>query len=123
MLWRIVRRNDRVDDPIIPAYNTPEHKYNLSISARDLEWNKLKGKWGYLISHKWVEGFLFEGFPQFTGSIPSYRLTDAQISWSDMQDKWALKLGASNILNTKVVQVYGGPAVGRLIYLSGTFNL
>ena len=119
--WNIL--NSGVDDPIIPAYNTPEHKYNLSISARDLEWNKLKGKWGYLISHKWVEGFLFEGSPQFTGSIPSYRLTDAQISWSDMQDKWALKLGASNILNTKVVQVYGGPAVGRLIYLSGTFNL
>ncbi len=119
--WNVL--NSGVDDPIIPAYNTPEHKYNLSVSARDLDWKHVTGKWGYLVSHKWVEGFLFEGSPQFTGSIPSYRLTDAQISWSDLKDKMVFKLGTSNALNRKVVQVYGGPAVGRLIYLSGTFNL
>ena len=29
------------------------------------------------VNYKWVEGFLFEGSPQFTGSIPSYGLVDA----------------------------------------------
>lgn len=28
--------NTQSDDPIIPAFNTPENKYNIGISARDL---------------------------------------------------------------------------------------
>ena len=119
--WNVL--NAGADDPIIPAYNTPEHKYNLSFSARDLDWKIRQGSLGYLISHKWVEGFVFEGSPQFTGAIPSYRLTDAQVTWTNNEGDWTIKLGASNILNRKVVQVYGGPAVGRLMYLSTTVIL
>ena len=118
--WNVL--NAGADDPIIPAYNTPEHKYNLSFSARDLDWKIRQGSVGYLISHKWVEGFVFEGSPQFTGAIPSYRLTDAQVTWTNNEGDWTIKLGASNVLNRKVVQVYGGPAVGRLIYLSATVS-
>ncbi|MDX5428746.1 MAG: hypothetical protein LPK46_10095, partial [Bacteroidota bacterium] len=67
---------------------------------------------------KWVQGFLFEGSPQFTGRINDYDMLDAQVS--QRIEKWdlTLKLGASNLLNNKVYQVYGGPRVGRLAYFS-----
>ena len=119
--WNVL--NSAVDDPIIPAYNTPENKYNLSFSARDLDWKIKNGKIGYMITHKYVQGFLFEGSPQFTGRIPSYRLTDAQLSWTSKEKKWIVKIGSSNIFNQKVVQVYGGPAIGRLTYLALTCSL
>lgn len=119
--WNVL--NSGAEDPIIPAYNTPAHKYNLSLAGRDMPWKLEKGQVGFLVSHKWVQGFLFEGSPQFTGSIPSYRLTDAQISWTSDEGDWGVKLGASNVFNRKVVQVYGGPAVGRLMYLSTTVDL
>jgi hypothetical protein len=32
------------------------------------------------------------------------------------------KLGASNALNNKVLQVYGGPYVGRMLYFSLVFD-
>ena len=119
--WNVL--NSAIDDPIIPAYNTPENKYNISFSARDLDWKIKKGKIGYMITHKYVQGFLFEGSPQFTGRIPSYRLTDAQLSWTSKEKKWILKIGSSNIFNQKVVQVYGGPSIGRLTYLALTCSL
>ena len=119
--WNVL--NSAIDDPIIPAYNTPEHKYNLSFSARDLDWKIKNGKTGYMITHKFVQGFLFEGSPQFTGIIPSYRLTDAQLSWTSKEKKWIIKIGSSNLFNQKVVQVYGGPSIGRLTYLALTCSL
>lgn len=118
--WNVL--NSGEDDPIIPAYNTPEHKYNLSLAGRDLDWNLGKGRCGFNVTYKWVEGFLFEGSPQFTGRIPSYSLMDAQVSWAKPDLVWQVKLGSSNLLNQKVVQVYGGPAVGRLTYVSLTWN-
>jgi hypothetical protein len=32
------------------------------------------------------------------------------------------KLGASNILDNKVFQTYGGPRIGRLAYISATYE-
>jgi iron complex outermembrane receptor protein len=117
------------DDPIIPAFNTPEHKYNIGITARDLTGQfKLSKKedartflisnYGFSINYKWIDGFLYEGSPQFTGEIPTYDLLDAQISKYLPSISTTIKLGASNILNNKQFQVYGGPRVGRLIYFS-----
>ena len=45
-----------MDDPIIPAFNTPEHKFNISVSGRDIF-----NKFGFNINYKWIEGFIFEG--------------------------------------------------------------
>jgi len=112
------------DDPIIPAYNTPLHKYNIGVSGRDIILPILRfGRFGYALNYRWVEGFTFEGSPQFTGEIPSYGLLNAQVNFS--VPKWysTLKVGASNVLDNRVRQVYGGPAIGRLAYVSLLFDL
>ena len=77
---------------------------------------------GFNINYKWVEGFIFEGSPQFTGIVPSYYLLDAQINKEIPEINSIVKIGASNILNNKVFTVYGGPRIGRLAYASVTFN-
>ncbi|MCI5056573.1 MAG: TonB-dependent receptor, partial [Flavobacteriales bacterium] len=126
------------NDPIIPAYNTPEHKFNVSLSGRDIEVGKMKN-WGFGVNYKWIEGFLFEGSPQFTGFVPSYDMVDAQINYKLPKLKSTLKMGASNLFgilplfddayndfgekvdqafNNKRLQVYGGPFVGRMAYFS-----
>jgi outer membrane receptor protein involved in Fe transport len=117
---------DFPDDPIIPAFNTPENKYNISISARDLSiklgTRQIKNI-GFNVTYKWIEGFIFEGSPQFTGYIPSYGLVDAQISFGLRKINTEMKIGAANLLNNKVYQTYGGPLVGRLAYINFVFNL
>ena len=116
--------NTATDDPIIPAFNTPEHKYNIGVAGRDIPMlpNLLDGV-GFNVTYKWIEGFLFEGSPQFTGFVDSYGLLDAQVNFTLPNINTTIKLGASNLLDNSVFQVYGGPRIGRLAYISATYNL
>ena len=117
--WNVL--NKESDDPIIPAYNTPEHKFNIGFRGRDLSIKKFKG-FGFNVNYKWIEGFIFEGSPQFTGSVPTYGLLDAQVNKRIDKANLTIKIGASNLLNNQVLQVYGGPFVGRMIYTSLSFD-
>lgn len=130
------------DDPIIPAFNTPEHKFNVGFSARDRKYFGVE-KIGWNVNYKWVQGFMFEGSPQFTGFVPSYDMFDAQINKTSEKLNCNFKLGVSNLfgimplLNTdgsfgdklsaafdnRQFQVYGGPRIGRMTYFAVTFNL
>lgn len=108
-----------VTDEIITAFNTPLNKFNLGINGREIQLPFVTNEnFGFSVNYKWVQGFVFEGAPQFTGAIPSYGLVDAQVSYAVPRIKSTFKLGASNILNNKVFMVYGGPRVGRLGYFS-----
>lgn len=137
--WNKLQKTNE-DDPIIPAFNTPEHKFNLGISGRDLGKDKL-GHFGFSMNYKWIQGFLFEGSPQFTGIVPTYDMFDAQVSYRIPSNHITFKLGASNIFgiqpffdegtaserfenafDNKRAQVYGGPRVGRMAYLSILFE-
>jgi outer membrane receptor protein involved in Fe transport len=123
--WNVLDRQGSTD-PIIPAFNTPEHKFNVGINGREIN-SKIGSKqirnWGYSINYRWVEGFTFEGSPQFTGFVPTYDMIDAQINYKVSRIYTTFKFGASNLLNNKVIQVYGGPRVGRMIYFSATVDL
>ena len=103
-----------------------------------------KIQYNFQINYKWIQGFLFEGSPQFTGFVNSYGLLDLQINKtinlfeakisSPLFPKTPLtqaktrkipvmiKLGASNILDNQISQAYGGPKVGRLSYLALLFE-
>ena len=47
---------------------------------------------------------------------------NAQVNYSVPKWYTTLKIGASNALNNKVYQVYGGPRVGRMAYVSLVFD-
>lgn len=124
------------DDPIIPAFNTPAHKFNIGFSGRDISakiklFNKISNKipivnlrnFGFNLNYKWIQGFLFEGSPQFTGFIPTYDLVDAQVNYAVPRIHTTFKLGASNLLNKLSFQTYGGPYIGRIIYFSILFDM
>ena len=137
--WNKLQKTD-ANDPIIPAFNTPEHKFNLGFSARDLGKAKL-GHFGFSVNYKWIQGFIFEGSPQFTGLVPTYDMFDAQVSYRIPSDLITFKVGVSNLFGLQPLfedgtaserfgnafdnqnaQVYGGPRVGRMAYLSILFE-
>ena len=111
------------NDPLIPAFNTPENKFNIGLTGREITLPLIdKTGFGFGINYKWVQGFIFEGSPQFTGAIDSYGVLDAQINYQVKKIFTTFKLGASNVLDNRVYQVYGGPRVGRLAYFSILFD-
>lgn len=112
-------------DPIIPAFNTPEHKFNIGIDGRDIQMKlgKLKiNNWGFNVNFKWIDGFQYTGSPQFTGEVPSYYMLDAQLNYTLKKAHLTFKVGAQNLTNNMAFQVYGGPRVGRLVYFSLLFD-
>lgn len=113
------------EDPIIPAFNTPRHMYNLGINIASIQSAKIL--WAKNIScganYKWVEGYQFDGSPQFTGYIPSYGTFDAQVSYHLQHQHTTVKVGASNILNNKHYETYGGPEIGRMAYVQVRYDL
>ena len=117
-----VKKGETSDDPLIPAYNTPRNKFNIGIGGSNIN-NKLGKDWGFAINYKWVEGFLFEGSPQFTGNIDSYGLLDIQVNKKIDITKTTFKIGATNILNNKHYEVFGGPLIGRMLYIQLSVDL
>lgn len=119
--WNVL--NTQSDDPIIPAFNTPAHKYNLGFHGYDLTIGELD-RLGFSINYKYVGGFRFEGSPQFTGFVPAYYMVDAQINKqiSIKNTEMMLKIGGSNLTNNRIFQIYGGPTIGRLAYVSALFD-
>jgi outer membrane receptor protein involved in Fe transport len=110
------------DDPIIPAFNTPKHKYNLGFGLRELDF--VKGSlWGCNLNYKWIQGFVFEGSPQFTGFVPTYDLLDAQVNVTVPAWNTTFKVGGSNLLENIHIETYGGPFVGRLVYGSVVLDI
>lgn len=113
-------------DPLIPAFNTPRFKFNVGAGGRDIKMKigKIRlNNWGFNVNYRWLEGFLFEGSPQFTGRIDSYGMLDAQVNYTYPKAYTTLKIGATNLLNNRVYQVYGGPLIGRLAYLQLQFEM
>ncbi|MEZ4806857.1 MAG: TonB-dependent receptor [Flavobacteriales bacterium] len=132
------------DDPIIPAFNTPQNKFNISFTGHDMKVPFTdRPDFGFGINYKYIEGFTFTGSPQFTGPIPSYDMVDAQVNVKFPGKGLTVKVGASNLfgiipffdpavegpdkldraLNNNVYMVYGGPRVGRLAYLQLIYEL
>jgi iron complex outermembrane receptor protein len=119
--WNVL--NTDVNDPIVPAFNTPENKFNISWGGRDMKVNQSGSVvWGFNVTYKWVQGFRFEGSPQFTGFIDAYDMLDAQLNMRIKEWNTTVKIGSSNVLNNLVYQVYGGPQVGRLAYVSVLYD-
>jgi outer membrane receptor protein involved in Fe transport len=111
-----------VNDDIIPAFNTPKNKYNLGFSGRDIPMGSGKNTLGFNVNYKWIQGFIFEGSPQFTGLVPTYDLVDAQVNYTLPKQNLTIKMGASNLLNNLQFQTYGGPRIGRMAYLTITYD-
>ncbi len=117
-------------DPIIPAFNTPKHKFNIGFGFRDLVADIKLGEktikirnLGFNTNLKWQQQFFYEGSPQFTGTVPSFTWLDAQVNYRVPSIKTTFKLGASNLLNQKRFLAYGSPYIGRMAYFQALLEL
>ena len=100
----------------LSEFNTPEHKYNFSFANR-----KVVKNLGFNITYRWQDAFRWEAsFGQ--GDVAAYSTVDAQVSYKLENLKSIIKLGASNLLNERYVQSYGGPNIGAIYYISVTFD-
>lgn len=105
-----------LDENFLNDFNTPEHKANISFGNR-----KATDNLGFNIMYRWQDAFRWEAsFGQ--GDVPAIGTLDAQVSYKLSGIRSILKIGGSNLLNTKHVMNFGGPTIGAIYYVSLSFD-
>lgn len=104
------------NDIFVTGYNTPDWSLNVQLGNRELFNN-----FGFNVVWKWQNSFLWQS-PLANGNVPSYNTFDAQVSYKLPKIKTIVKVGASNLLNSRYIQYAGGPTTGGLYYVSLTFD-
>ncbi|HRK27123.1 MAG TPA: TonB-dependent receptor [Chitinophagales bacterium] len=107
----------QVKDPLIAGFNTPAHKINIGLQATDV-WKKL----GFAVNGKWVDGVYWES-PFGNGNLDPYFLLDAQLSYHFPKQYSTIRIGGSNLLNSKIQQAFGAPVLGTTFYVGYTFEI
>lgn len=103
----------------IAAFNTPKYTTNVTFGNS----NAYRG-FGFNLAWHWQDAFNWYGTFNGTrpGRISAYSLVDLQLNKKVPKAKSTVKIGASNLLNNKVYQAYGSPAIGAIYYVSLTFD-
>lgn len=104
-------------DIFITGFNTPKWSANLQFGNRELFKN-----FGFNVVWKWQENYKWES-PLATGNVLSFNTFDAQVSYKLPKINTSVKLGGTNILNTRYFQYAAGPTIGALYYFSLTYDL
>jgi outer membrane receptor protein involved in Fe transport len=104
-------------DGLEEAFNTPRLMLNASFGTQ-----RLLNNWGFLVSYKWQEQFLWQS-ALATGTVPAYGTLDAQVSHKLKKNNILLKLGGTNILNQYYYNFLAGPSIGGFYYLSAKYEL
>lgn len=109
-------KDNNSSDIFVTGFNTPEWAGSASFGNREIVKNL-----GFNIVYRWQESFLWES-PLVTGRVRAIHTVDAQTSYRIPASKATIKLGASNLLNTKYLQYAGGPTIGGMYYLAISFE-
>ena len=112
--WADLKINE--DNPILPGFNTPNHKFNLGLQGRKV-WKGI----GFSMNYKWVGDYYWES--SFgDGPVTGYTMLDAQLSY-EFDDLYStIRIGGSNLLGDEYKTAYGSPAIGRFFYVTYTFD-
>ena len=92
------------------AFNTPEWRYNVTLSNR-----KLVDNFGFGLTYRWQDAYLWQSAIG-SGVIPAFGTLDAQITYSIPSINARLKLGGSNVLNERYTTSLANPRMGALYY-------
>jgi outer membrane receptor protein involved in Fe transport len=116
--WSDLSSNPK--DPIIPGFNTPGFKANVSISNRrldQLENNPGFDKVGFSLAWRYQSGINWES-PYASGWLEPNNSWDLQVSYTFISPRSILKAGVSNFFNILYTNSFGGAQVGAFYYIS-----
>lgn len=120
--WSNIRTG--IDDPIVPGFNTPVFKSNVSVSNRrldQLENNPGFKNVGFNVVWRWQSGIDWES-PFASGYLKPVSTFDVQVSVHFDSPQSTLKMGVSNFFDILYTNSFGGTQVGSFYYVSYTIN-
>lgn len=100
-----------------PGFNTPNNRFNVSLEQR----NELIKNFGFNVSYRWQQSFYWQN--SFgSGNVPAFGQLDAQVNYTIKKWNTIIKIGATNLVGPEFITNTGGPFVGRMAYISFTYD-
>ncbi len=109
--------DEDADPDLIPGFNTPKHKVNVSLGNTNL-WDS---NIGFNLNFRWLDSYVWQA-AFGNGPVDSYNALDMQISYDIKSINSTIKLGGANILNREYFQAFGASPIGAQYYVSFTYN-
>jgi outer membrane receptor protein involved in Fe transport len=104
------------DPSFLWSFNTPRHKFNISVNSSNVYKNL-----GFGLVFRWCDSYRWEA--SFgNGDVPSFYTLDAQVSYRIPKWKTTLKVGGTNITNNRYFELFGGPTIGAMTYFQITYD-
>ncbi len=116
--WSDIQTN--VLDPVVPGYNTPPFKVNISLANRKLDRMEnnpgfknvgFKVNWRYQSRFFWQSSF-------GDGWVEPINTFDVQVSYHFHKPRSTVKAGINNFFNIPYANTFGGTQVGVFYYIS-----
>lgn len=107
---------NKASDVFLTAFNTPKWSTSITFGNRELFRN-----FGFNLAWRWQDAFFWES-PLANGAIPSYTTFDAQVNYKIQSLRSTIKVGGSNIFNSRYLQYAAGPTIGGLYYVAVTVD-
>jgi len=107
--YLFVDSTELAKDEIIPGFNAPRHKISITLRGDNL-WDRA----GISVAYIWSDKYMWES-PFASGLVPAYSVVNTNIYYYFNEYVKGF-IGASNLLNNKHIEVFGGPQIGRIIY-------
>lgn len=105
-----------INNNFAKGFNTPKHKINVGIRG-----NRIIKNLGVTANVRWVDAYHFAEYDRI-GNLDAYTNVDLAFSYTFTKQKIILKLGGTNITNSRYIQALGSPTVGALFYVSALFD-
>lgn len=113
--YSVYNVEDAADD-FEAGFNMPKNKFLIGFSNRNL----VKSL-GFDINYRWQDEFFWENTFAY-GTIDAFGVLNAQVNYTFKELKTVLKIGGTNLLSTNYRTNAGGPFIGRIVYVSLTFD-
>jgi hypothetical protein len=97
-------------------FNTPTYKTNVGFSN-----NAVWKHTGFSINWRWTDSYLWQSLFG-DGMLAAANNIDAQVSYRLPKVATTVRIGATNALNYRHTEVYGGSTVGGIYYMSLTYD-
>jgi outer membrane receptor protein involved in Fe transport len=108
-----------VENGFITYFNAPKYRGNASFGNAGFGKNK---RLGFNLVYRWQSEFDYQS-DLANGTVPSYQLLDAQISYKLPKARSVVRLGANNLLNQYYITALANPSIGGLYYASFGYNI
>jgi outer membrane receptor protein involved in Fe transport len=103
-----------------PAFNTPKWRTSADLTAPFFhQLISVRAGWKWQSTFDWV-GSLASNLP---GRIRAMSLVDFQLSCKLKKYQSTVRLGAENVFNNQVYQIYGGPMIGAVWFAAVRYDL